>query len=114
MKIKLRGYDYAMKTWVDGAHVFYYDTPQCIYMQWSGCTDMDGNDIFEKDILEETESSVIPVTGVVSFKEGRFVVKYRDHKGKGLGTYNVFDRVKHYNAKVIGNTIDKLPVDRED
>ena len=64
-------------------------------MQFTGLLDRHGKEIYEGDVLEETEEG--SVRGTVSFQRGCYIVDY----GK-RGVYHVDDRLG-YLPQIIGN-----------
>ena len=78
------------------------DADDSIYsepMQSTGLLDEKGNDIFEGDVLRDSESIVI-----VKFKDGKFNVDYRTMGGKWRNYGSLFDYLKDYEGKIIGDT----------
>lgn len=70
-------------------------------MQFTGLKDKNGKEIYEGDVLRDSESIVI-----VKFVDGEFSVDYRTMGGKWRNYGSLFDYLGDYEGEVIGNIHD--------
>ncbi len=71
---------------------------QCVVMQFTGLKDKPGVEIYEGDVLRDSESIVI-----VKFVDGEFSVDYRTMGGKWRNYDSLFNYLEDYEGEVIGN-----------
>ena len=67
-------------------------------MQSTGLLDKNDREIFEGDLLRDSESIVI-----VKFKDGEFIVDYRNMVGEWRNYGSLFSYLKDFEGEVIGD-----------
>ena len=73
-------------------------TDGVVLMQSTGLKDTNGVEIYEGDVLRDSESIVI-----VKFVDGEFSVDYRTMGGKWRNYGSLFDYLEDYEGEIIGN-----------
>ena len=118
-EIKFRAWDNEEKWMVDGLYISFdgdiftddvdpHDTPykemelanaeRYELMQFTGLKDANGKEIYEGDVLRDSESIVI-----VKFVDGEFSVDYRTIGGKWRNYSSLFGYLEDYEGEIIGN-----------
>jgi uncharacterized phage protein (TIGR01671 family) len=76
--------------------------------QYTGLKEKNGLEIYEGDVLRDSESIVI-----VKFVDGEFSVDYRTMGGKWRNYGSLFDYLKDYEGEVIGNVYENYELIKE-
>ena len=76
----------------------YIPFSEAILMQSTGLLDKNGKEIFDGDLLRDSESIVI-----VKFKDGEFIVDYRNMAGEWRKYGSLFRYLKDFEGEIIGD-----------
>ena len=79
----------------------YIPFSEAILMQSTGLFDKNGKEIFEGDVLRDSESIVI-----VKFVDGAFSVDYRNMGGEWRNYGSLFRYLRDFEGEIIGNVYE--------
>ena len=84
-----------------GCFADWLENDQFVIMQSTGLFDKNGKEIFEGDVLRDSESIVI-----VKFVDGAFSVDYRNMGGEWRNYGSLFRYLRDFEGEIIGNVFE--------